>query len=239
MQVSVILPTYNERDNIVGLIAALQENLIEGGWQSEIVVVDDNSPDGTAQAAREFATQAQVEVRVIERKQERGLASAIRHGIMNSCGEHLVVMDTDFNHDPTIVPQFVSQLRFYDLIIGSRFILGGGMEDRRRYWNSWLFNRFIRVLLNQPIHDNLSGFFSIRRETLLALPVETIFRGYGEYFIRLTYLARSTGMRILEIPVYYRLRRFGQSKSQFIPMIRDYTLAAVNVRFSNRRSRSH
>jgi dolichol-phosphate mannosyltransferase len=155
--------------------------------------------------------------------QERGLATAIKFGILNSSGEVIVVMDTDFNHEPHMIPQMVKFLEYYDLVTGSRFVMGGGMEDRRRYYYSLYYNVFVRMLLRLQVQDNLSGFYAIRREKLMPLNLAGIFQGYGEYFIRLLYSARRRGYRMLEVPVFYILRRHGQSKSRFLSMLRDYT----------------
>lgn len=229
MKASIILPTYNERENICDLIESLEDSLAPMGCAAEIIVVDDNSPDGTAQMVQEFQKQARVDVVCLVRTQERGLATAIRYGIEHCTGDRILVMDTDFNHDPGLIPQMIALLDEWDLVIGSRFVKNGGMEDRRRNLYSWAYNVFIRVMLFSPVHDNLSGFFSMRREKLFALNFQPIFLGYGEYFIRLIYAARKKGCRILEIPVFYKLRQHGDSKSQFGSMIHDYTLCVFSL----------
>jgi dolichol-phosphate mannosyltransferase len=232
MDVSVILPTYNECDNIADLIDALADSLEPFGWQSEIVVVDDNSPDGTAAVVETCCHKREdVSVRCLVRTSERGLATAIKHGILNSTGESIVVMDTDFNHDPLIIPRMVQLLAYYELVIGSRYVVGGGMEDGKRYIYSLIYNTFVKIVLWHKIQDNLSGFFAMRRSALAPLDLATIFRGYGEYFIRLNYAALHHNYTVLEIPVFYKLRPHGSSKSNFTKMIRDYTLCAFQTRF--------
>ncbi len=232
MKVSIILPTYNEKDNIGHLIDALDAGARDQAWETEILVVDDNSPDGTAEVARDRALSAGCAVRCFVRTEKRGLATAILYGIRHAGGDLIVVMDTDFNHDPGMIPQMVKFLEYYDLIIGSRFVMGGGMEDRRRYFYSLLFNMFIRSVLRLQIQDNLSGFFAIRCDRLALLDQEAIFQGYGEYFIRLIHTARRRGYRMLEIPAFYRLRRHGVSKSRFVWMILNYTRCVFSLRFS-------
>jgi dolichol-phosphate mannosyltransferase len=140
-----------------------------------------------------------------------------------------VVMDTDFNHDPQMIPQMIELLKYYDLVIGSRFVMGGGMEEELRYKFSFLYNLFIRVTIRTQIQDNLSGFFAMRRDKLMALDLDRIFRGYGEYFIRLLYVAWRQHYKMLEVPVFYVLRRHGQSKSRFLNMLRDYTLCVLGL----------
>ncbi len=233
MKISVILPTYCERDNICDLMEAIESACRPEPWETEIVVVDDNSPDGTAERVQDYMRISK-QVQCYVRTQDRGLASAIRYGIDRAAGEVIVVMDTDFNHDPAMIPQMVKLLEFYDLVIGSRFVMGGGMEDRQRYYNSLFYNLFVRMLLRLQVQDNLSGFFAIRRERLQALDADKIFQGYGEYFIRLLFDAWHCRYKMLEVPVFYILRRHGQSKSRFMAMLRDYTGCVLKLRFGPR-----
>ncbi len=242
VEVSVVLPTYNERDNICDLIDAIWRELEPLGGCFEVVVVDDNSPDGTADVGR--ARFAAVEgctpqvhapaqaVRLCVRTADKGLAKSIRHGLEIARGQTLVVMDTDFNHDPAMIPQMVDLLRYYDLVIGSRFVMRGGMEDALRYRLSLLYNMFIRALFHTQIQDNLSGFFAVRRDRLFELEplFSRIFYGYGDYFIRLLLMAWRKNWKILEVPVFYILRRHGSSKTGFWRIFRDYTAAVLRLR---------
>lgn len=240
--VSVVLPTYNERDNICDLIDAIWQELEPLGWRFEVLVVDDNSPDGTAEVVRtrfaavegcmpDVASKPQ-SVRLCVRTADKGLAKSIRHGLEIARGQTLVVMDTDFNHDPAMIPQMVDLLRYYDLVIGSRFVMRGGMEDMLRYRFSLFYNVFIRALLHTQIQDNLSGFFAVRRDRLLQLQplFPRIFYGYGDYFIRLLLTAWRSNWKILEVPVFYILRRHGASKTGFWRIFRDYTAAVLRLR---------
>jgi dolichol-phosphate mannosyltransferase len=241
--VSIVLPTYNERDNILDLIRAIEEELAGLDLGYEILVVDDDSPDGTANLVREtygldaagFApgeVAVAPRVRLIVRTRDKGLARSIRCGLEAAVGRTLVVMDTDFNHPPHMIPQMVDLLRYYDLVIGSRFVMRGGMEDALRYRLSFLYNVFIRMLLHTQIQDNLSGYFAVRRERLFTLSdrFDRIFYGYGDYFIRLLLLAWRSEWRILEVPVFYILRRHGDSKTGFWRIFRDYTAAVIRLR---------
>ena len=230
MNVSIVLPTYNERNNIVDLIDAIEMEVVPKVDGVQIVVVDDNSPDGTADAVRQRAqnhTQARIDLHV--RIEERGLASAIKYGLQRCEGDVVIIMDTDFNHDPKMIPQMIDLLKYYDIIIGSRFVVGGGMEEEMRYKLSFLYNLFIRVTIRTQIQDNLSGFFAMRRDKLMVLNLDRIFRGYGEYFIRLLYVAWRRNYKMLEVPTFYLLRRHGQSKSRFYHMLRDYTMCVLSL----------
>ena len=243
--VSVILPTFNERDNICDLVDVIHRELEPAGYAYEVLVVDDNSPDGTAEVVRlryrlEGAATALLpgsergRLRLFVRTQNRGLASSIRDGLLAAQGQTLVVMDTDFNHDPAMIPQMVDLLRYYDLVIGSRFVMRGGMEDRLRYHFSQLYNVFIRALFQTQIQDNLSGYFAIRRERLYSLAplFPAIFYGYGDYFIRLLLAAWRQGWKILEVPVFYILRRHGDSKTGFWSVFKKYTAAVLRLRLN-------
>jgi dolichol-phosphate mannosyltransferase len=242
--VSVILPTYNERDNICDLIEAIHHELKPSGLSYEVLVMDDNSPDGTAQVVREhfgltgepghveFLVNGNCIVRLWVRSKDKGLANSIRDGLERANGRTLIVMDTDFNHDPAMIPQMVDLLRYYDLVIGSRFVMRGGMEDTVRYRASLLYNMFIRLLFQTQIQDNLSGFFAVRRDRFfqLAPKFDKIFYGYGDYFIRLLLITWRSNWKILEVPVFYILRRHGVSKTGFWAIFRDYTKAVLKLR---------
>jgi len=231
---SIILPTYKERENIVELINTIIRILRDEDVAFEIVVVDDNSPDGTAEAVRkEFGTDKRV--RLFVRNDERGLATAIRYGIERSKGDIVVVMDTDFNHDPRMIPQMIELLKYYDMVIGSRFVLGGGMEDRFRYYCSAIYTIWLRFFLGIHIKDKLSGYFSIKREALNSLDMDSIFQGYGDYFMRLLLKAQKRGFRMLEVPTFYRLRKAGHSKTNFIEVLYKYTISAIRIFFSKDR----
>lgn len=224
--VSVILPTYNEVENIVVLIRDIIRNLKKLNF--EVIVVDDNSPDQTAKLAKEKFKKDN-RIKILVRRFDRGLAKSILFGIEKSRGQYIIVMDTDFNHDPHVLPKFLSYKNKYPLIIGSRYIKGGGMEDKTRYFLSMFYNLAVRFILSSPTKDNLSGFFLIKRKELENFNLKDIFQGYGDYFIRLLKYANQNNLRIKEIPVYYKNRSFGQSKSRFFHMFFDYSKTVFEV----------
>ncbi len=243
--ISIILPTYNERGNICDLIDAIDWQLAPLSWRYELLVVDDDSPDGTAEVVRQRyelgdddttsaldSAYSKSRVRLIVRTRDKGLAKSIRRGVEEAVGRTLIVMDTDFNHDPALIPQMVDLLHYYDLIIGSRFVMRGGMEETLRYQASMIYNMFIRFLFHTQIQDNLSGFFAVRRERLFQIhgKFDKIFYGYGDYFIRLLLMAWRADWKILEVPVYYILRRHGNSKTGFWSVLYQYTRAVVKLR---------
>lgn len=233
MKVSVILPTYNEAGNIVPLVSAILEN-IPPDIAPEVLVVDDNSPDGTyALAAETFAGDSRV--RCLLRQSDRGFAKSIRHGIENATGDTIIVMDADFTHDPAEIPRLLHVGKMYDIVTGSRFCAGGSMQDKPHYLSSLLFNWLVRVIVHTQIQDNLGGYFCISRDTLLKFDFDSIFYGYGEYFIRFLYLAQRNGLSIVEIPAIYKARTRGESKSNFFKMLYTYSIAAVKIKFTQKK----
>ena len=233
--ISVVLPTYNERDGISELVGEILAVTRGAGLDAEVLVVDDDSPDGTA-AHVEETFRGDAAVRVLVRRGERGLAGAIHRGLLEARGETLVVMDSDGNHDPVLVPLMVRCAEDFDVVIGSRYVLGGGMlTSAFRYWASYAFNVFIRVALAQRIHDNLSGYLAFRRGLLDRLPpASTVFYGYGDYAIRLLWYVVRGGGRVLEIPTVYRFRRGGESKTRFLAYFWTYMASVFRLRLARR-----
>jgi dolichol-phosphate mannosyltransferase len=232
--ISVVLPTYNERDGICELVAEILAVTRRAGLAAEVLVIDDDSPDGTGQLV-EATFKDDPAVRVHVRRGERGLASAIRRGLDEAHGDLLVVMDSDGNHDPALVPLMARCAEEFDVVIGSRYVLGGGMlTSAFRYWASYAFNVFIRLVLMLRIHDHLSGYLAFRRALLARLDADRIFYGYGDYAIRLLWQVVRGGGRVLEIPTIYRFRRGGESKTRFLAYFWTYTGSVLRLRLARR-----
>lgn len=231
IQASVILPTYNESGNIIKLVEQIRKELAKERINNEVIVVDDDSPDKTGLLAQKYFSK-DPSVRVIIRKNERGLATAIRRGVDSAVGEIIVVMDTDFNHSPSLVPKLIKKCQNYDLVIGSRYVKGGGMSNKLREILSRIFNLFIALILNSRVHDNLCGFFAMKHQELNRLNYDKIFYGYGDYFIRLIYLASKQGNTFSEVPAYYKAREYGEGKTQFLKIFPDYLAATLAIRFN-------
>ena len=173
---TVVLPTYNERGNINKLIQRILDLKPNHQIPVYVIVVDDNSLDGTAATVRRrFAHNPNVQL--IVRLYEKGLATAIKTGIKATGTKHVAVMDTDFNHNPEVLVEMWKYRNTHQLIIGSRYVNGGGMQKRIRYWFSYLFNLFLRGILQHGVHDNLSGFFLMKTQNLKQLRVDEIFYG--------------------------------------------------------------
>jgi len=231
MKLSVILPTYNEIESICLLINDILHVVQKEGYDPEIVVVDDDSPDGTFREVEKCFLN-DTRVRPFMRLHEKGLASAILYGIRESTGLRLVVMDTDFNHPPGLIPLLVKITDFFDIASGSRYVIGGGMETSRfRYLGSKLFNKFIHYTLAVKTTDNLSGFYAFKREILEGIDLESIFYGYGDYFIRFLYVMQKKKKFILEVPVIYKDRKGGLSKTNLKNELLRYTETVLKIRF--------
>jgi dolichol-phosphate mannosyltransferase len=159
--VSIVLPTFNEKDNIVPLVEELRSRLRAEGYSYEILVIDDQSPDGTGSVVMAvFADDPGVRVTI--RRKSAGLAYSIREGIECSTGAIILVMDADFNHKPADAVLLFQVAQYVDLVIGSRFIVGGGMSSLQRYYLSYFYNIFLRASLGTRLDDNLSGLFAIK-----------------------------------------------------------------------------
>jgi dolichol-phosphate mannosyltransferase len=232
--ISVVLPTYNERDGIAELASEILAVVRAARLDAEVLVVDDDSPDGTAAHLAEVF-RAEPAVRVHVRRGERGLASAIHRGIVEARGETIVIMDSDGNHDPALIPLMARCAEEFDVVVGSRYVLGGGMlTSAFRYWASYAFNILIRVVLGLRIHDNLSGYLAFRRPLLERLDAGTVFYGYGDYAIRLLHQVVRGGGRVLEIPTVYRFRKGGESKTRFFAYFWTYLGSVFRLRLTGR-----
>jgi len=216
--VSVVLPCYNEKENILSLIKAISLEL--EGYNFEIVVVDDNSPDGTFDLIHTSDLPHTV---AHKRTRSPSLAESIRHGIEHSSGNIVVVMDSDFNHKPECLPVLLANIKFYDCVSASRFVYGGDMGNKFRHISSWLFNIFNRILTRTSITDSLFGYFAIKRDILDGVDFDKVFWGYGDYCIRLMYYLQKGNVSILQIPGVLGQRLGGQGNTKMLKTLRQYT----------------
>lgn len=235
MKVSFVLPTYNEREHIVRFIREIEREAETEKVAYEIILVDDNSPDGTGQHVKD-SFEKNPHVRVIIRTKERGLATAILKGIEESRGTHIFLMDTDFNHDPKYLPQFFLLSKYYDIVNGSRYTWGGTMEGgQARYLGSMFFNYYLAFMLGMKSSDNTGGFVLFKKNLLDKVHPKRIFKGYGEFFFRFLYAAKQLNASLIEIPVIYSLRASGESKTYFSKYIFIYTWEGVKLFFKGRK----
>ncbi len=212
----LILPTYNERENIERLVAAALPQMASAAEEFRILIVDDGSPDGTGEIADRLASEHE-QVNVLHRTAKAGLGRAYIAGFGHAlaAGADLVLeMDSDFSHDPADLPRLIEAATEADLVLGSRYVRGGGVTD----WGlarialsrggSWYARQILRV----PVRDLTGGFKCFRREVLEGIDYEqTHADGYG-FQIELTYRALRAGFRVREIPIVFRDRQAGTSK---------------------------
>jgi len=215
MDLSVVLPTYDERANLAPLCARITEAV--RGIRHEIIVVDDDSPDGTWREAERLRARYP-HLRVVRRVGERGLASAVLRGLREARGRVLVAMDADLQHDERILPALVAHARDADFVVASRTVAGGGFGrwSRRRRLASWGATVLARLIAGVSLSDPVSGFFALRRETFTTLDDGTL-RPEGFKILLYLYLhARdrlgAEGLRIREVGFVFRDRQHGTSK---------------------------
>jgi dolichol-phosphate mannosyltransferase len=208
-EVSVVIPTLRERANLEKLLPQLFEVLSGAEIQAEVIVVDDDSRDGTEELCRELSKRHQL--RLVTRQDARGLASAVLRGLQESAGEICVVMDADLSHPPEAIPDLVDSIRspFCDVAIGSRYVTGGSVDPD---WN-WFrrLNSRVATLLAKGLTsaaDPLAGFFAIRRDTLSRAKE---LRPLG-YKVLLELIVRCECRNIFEVPIAFRDRKLGTSK---------------------------
>jgi dolichol-phosphate mannosyltransferase len=211
IELSVILPTYNERENIAALIRDIASAL--AGVDHEVLVVDDRSPDGTAELARKLAEEMR-QVRVAEREPPPGLTISILDGVRMARGRYVSWMDADFSHPPALLPQLLAPLREgrADITCASRYVAGGADErmSPAARWASVIITRLAHWIVDRRVLDYTTGYVMAPRELVLNLGLHG---DYGEYCIDLLARAVRGGHRVLEIPYRSTERRSGESKT--------------------------
>jgi dolichol-phosphate mannosyltransferase len=231
----LILPTYNEADNLENMVRAALPRLAEAAPEHHILVVDDGSPDGTGQIADRLASELP-EVEVLHRPGKQGLGPAYLAGFaraLASGAELLMEMDCDFSHDPADLPRLIRAADEADLVLGSRYVPGGGVERwglvRRALSRGG--SLYAQVLLGLHVRDLTGGFKCFRRAVLERLDLDGIAAdGYG-FQIEMTYRAVQAGFRVVEVPIVFRDRRVGQSKmSARIALEAVWKVPALRVR---------
>jgi dolichol-phosphate mannosyltransferase len=216
MQTTVVIPTYNEADNLRAITTALLALPVEN---LNLLVVDDASPDGTGQLADYLSEEFAPRMTVLHRPPRSGLGSAYIEGFtfaMRSGADYVVQMDADFSHSPAYIPLFLDKMNDYDVIIGSRYVPGGKLDERWSYGRfllSWWANSvYVRTILGLKVRDATAGFKMWRRSALEQVNLAQV-RSNGYVFqVELAYLSEQNNLRILEWPIYFEDRRIGRSK---------------------------
>lgn len=212
--VSVVVPTYNEEGNLGRLVEAVSSALEKSGYNDfEIVVVDDNSNDRTPSIMDELAKAGKVAA--VHRYGVRGIFSAIMDGVRAARSDVVVIMDADFSHPPSKIPELLKKMEEggFDLVSGSRFAKGGGIQAPfARKFATVLFNKMIGFLMGSGITDWTGGFHAIKKEKLLGLDFRYPTK-WGEFDLELLYRVKKAGLKLAEVPFVYNFREEGQSKS--------------------------
>ena len=231
-----MIPTYNEAANVEAIVAVVRANLPDGG---RILIVDDSSPDGTGELADRLAAEAE-DVKVLHRSTKQGLGPAYVAGFERALAGGAAViaqMDADLSHDPADLPRLLEALDHADLVLGSRYVAGGGVAE----WGPVrrLISRggsaYARTLLGVGINDLTGGFKAFRRSVLEAIQLETIpSLGYS-FQVETTYRALRAGFRVVEVPIMFRDRRVGESKMSGAIVI-EAALRVPAMRLRRRRS---
>jgi glycosyltransferase involved in cell wall biosynthesis len=212
LDICVIIPTYNEKDNI----AALVEQILSLDLKPRVIIVDDNSPDGTGQIAASLARQ-HPRVSVIHRRGKLGLGTAYIAGFrqaLSDGAERLITMDADFSHHPAYIPGLVSLADQCHITIGSRYVPQGGVLNwswQRRFL-SWGANLFARMMLGLKAHDCTAGFRCYRRDVLLTIDLDQIFSDGYSFLVEMIFKCQRHGYTMGEIPIIFANRERGQSK---------------------------
>ncbi len=232
LDLAIVIPTFNERGNVPVLVAKLDQALAGINW--EAIFVDDDSPDGTADAAREIG-RFDRRVRVIQRIGRRGLATACIEGMCATAAPAVAVIDGDLQHDETILPAMLAALKgdpVLDIVVGSRFVDGGGTGewDRDRVAKSAFATKLSQRVLDVGLTDPMSGFFMMRTELLRAIAPRLA--GIGFKILLDIMAAGDRPLRFLELPYVFRTRSVGESKLDHVVAL-EYLIALYDRKFGN------
>lgn len=217
-KIYIVIPTYNESENLNKLVSDLFGLTID---QLNILIVDDNSPDGTGEIAEQLSRENPGQLSVLHRPGKLGLGSAYIHGFQNvlaAGADYVVQMDADFSHPPGKVKELTSALTTADAALGSRYIPGGKLDNRWPRWRKSLSafgNIYAKSILRLPIHDATGGFRAWRSTTLKGMPLERIRSNGYAFQVEMVYVAFRLGYSFHEVPFYFADRQWGTSKMSF------------------------
>jgi dolichol-phosphate mannosyltransferase len=217
LRITIVTPTYNEAENLPKLVSALFSLPLD----LRVLIVDDNSPDGTGRLADELTVAYPGRVDALHRPGKLGLRSAYLNGfqkVLESDAQAIVQMDADFSHDPSALVEMANLLEFNDVVLGSRYVKGGAVDERWPVWRKNLSafgNYYARTILGLPLHDVTTGYRMWRRGTLQQIPFERIQSSGYVFLVEMAYLAHCLEFKIGESPIYFADRRWGKSKMSF------------------------
>jgi len=242
VQLTVVIPTYNEAENLPKLTTRIFKLPIEDLC---ILVIDDNSADGTGEIAEDLSWKYKGKFEVIHREGKLGLGSAYRMGfrhVLNTDSEAIAQMDADFSHPPELLLSLLEALQDCDIALGSRYIPGGSVDERWSLWRKGLSafgNFYARNILNLPVKDVTGGYRIFHRKTLMNLPLEYIRSNGYAFQVEMIYVASKLGFSMIEVPFYFADRRWGTSKMSLrIQVEAAFRVWQMRHRYRNLRSRS-
>ena len=235
MTTIVVIPTYNEADNLPAITAELLQLDVS---DLQLLVVDDDSPDGTGQIADELAQQRYPgRVHVIHRTGKLGLGTAYITGFTKALdlgADYVIQMDADFSHSPKYILEMLEKIKDYDVVVGSRYVGGGELDERWSWWRwllSWWANVvWTRAILGVRTKDATAGFKCWRRSALQRIGLERITSNGYVFQVEMAYVSEKLNFRILEIPIYFEDRRIGQSKMT-VPVKIEAALRVFEIRW--------
>ena len=214
MRITVIIPTYNEAENLPKMVSALFALPLD----LSVVIVDDNSSDGTGRIADDLAATSPGRMNVIHRPGKQGLSTAYLQAfrkLFDGNVDVIAQMDCDFSHDPTTLVEMARRVETCDVVFGSRYIPGGSTDLHWPLWRKALSawgNLYARTILGMPIQDVTGGYRMWKREILQSMPLERVKSSGYIFQVEMAYLAYCMGFNICEIPIYFADRRWGKSK---------------------------
>ncbi|RME07235.1 MAG: polyprenol monophosphomannose synthase [Anaerolineae bacterium] len=235
-KITVVLPTYNERDNLPRIVSAVLAQPLAG---LNLLIVDDNSPDGSGDVAEELARAHPGRVEVLHRPEKQGLGPAYVQGFQHALrrgADCIAQMDADFSHPPQTLVQMADLLAHYDVVLGSRYVSGGALDTDWPFWRKALSrfgNAYARAILGMKARDVTGGYRMWRAETLAAIPWERVRSNGYAFQIEMLYIAARLGFRIAEIPIYFAERQAGRSKMSLRIQI-EAALRVWQIRFAYR-----
>jgi len=242
VKITIILPTYNEAENLPKLVSALFLLPLD----LSVLVVDDNSPDGTGEIADDLSRTHPGRVYVLRRVGKLGLRSAYVEGFHKAFelgADAVVQMDADFSHDPNVLKEMARRIPDCDVVIGSRYIKGGSLDERWPLWRKILSgfgNNYARTILRFPLHDVTTGFRMWKRDALSNMPLDRIRSNGYIFLVEMAYVAFLMEYDIVEVPIHFEDRRFGKSKmSLMIQLEAALRIWDVWWHYRDMRSRSH
>lgn len=215
MQLTIVIPTYNEAQNLPRLIEAIFSTSLPA---IKILIVDDASPDGTAEIAENMSLAYPMQIGVLRRSGKMGLGTAYIAGFQHALragAEAITQMDADFSHPPDKLVEMAAALESVDVVMGSRYIPGGNLDQHWPLWRKGLStfgNLYARTILRLPIHDATGGFRMWRKDTLMRMPLERVRSNGYAFQVEMAYIAFRLGFSFKEIPFYFADRQWGTSK---------------------------